>query len=175
MAHILVVDDEALVRELYGLWLEGRGHTVWQADLVAAAQSILGARPCDVILTDIRMAQASGIDLLAWVSEVEEHLPVILITGAPAVDTAVSALRLKAYDYLLKPIEEAQLAQSVERADQYRRLVHEKERLRQENERYQQELEALVAVQTTALRRLNHQLLTLHQLVQSMSTLHEDA
>lgn len=175
MAHVLIVDDDALVRELYSLWLQERGHTTWQADSVAAAQAILNRQPCDVVISDIRMTHANGIDLLAWIGQQEEHLPVILITGAPAVDTAVSALRLNAYDYLLKPIEEAQLAQSVERADQYHRLLHEKERLQRENMRYQQELEARVAAQTAALHRLNQRLLTLHQLVQSMNTLNEDA
>lgn len=173
MVSVLVVDDEVLVRELYSLWLDSRGHRVWQAGAVAEAKALLEQHPCDVIVTDIRMAQSSGIDLLAWIRTHHADLPVILVTGAPAVDTAVNALRLKAYDYLLKPIDEYQLVQSVERAYQHHQLLREKARLERENDLYRRQLEERVEEQTRSLLRLNQRLLTLHELVRSTNRLED--
>ncbi len=152
MASVLVVDDELIVRELFRAWLEGAGYTVRVADSGIAARDALLAEPVDVVLTDIRMAQGTGIDLLAWVHSHDPELPVVLITAVPATSTAIEALRLGAYDYLTKPVEEADLLRVIDRAARHRFLLQEKRRLEEENRRYQQHLEELVAQRTAALQ-----------------------
>lgn len=171
MGTLLVVDDEVMVRELYAAWLRQAGHTVHVAGSVMEAQELLQECPVDVLFTDIRMTQATGIDLLAWAREHDPDMPVILITGVPEVETAVEALRLGAYDYMLKPVSETALQHTAEQALQHRQLVDEKRRLEEENRRYQQHLEELVAERTAMLERRTQQLLTLHRVAQTVTAL----
>ena len=71
----------------------------------------------DVLLTDIRMTTAAeGIDLLAWARQHDPTISVVLITGVPEVSTAVEALRLAAYDYLVKPVPHESLLRIIARA-----------------------------------------------------------
>lgn len=171
MGTFVVVDDELMVRELYAAWLNSANYTVLTADSVAEAQRLLEDQQADVLFSDIKMAQATGIDLLAWVRRHDPDMPVILITGAPAVDTAVEALRLGAYDYLLKPVTENTLLHAAQQALEHRNLLREKQRLEEENRRYQQHLEELVAQRTAMLERRTQQLLTLHQVTQAVNAL----
>ncbi len=152
MGTVLVVDDELPVRELFKAWLEEAGYTVRVADSGIAAREALLAAPADVVLTDIRMAQGTGMDLLAWVRHYDPELPVVLITAVPTMSTAIEALRLDAYDYLVKPVEEAELLRAIGRAAQYRSLLQEKRHLEEDNRRYQQHLEELVAQRTAELQ-----------------------
>ncbi len=173
MATILIVEDEDLVRELYGAWLEESGHDTKTASSVQEALAILQHTDVDTIVSDIRMTQNTGIDLLAWVHKRDETLPVILVTGVPAVETAIEALRLQAYDYLVKPISESALRRSVNRAVEHRRLRAEKARLEVENQRYREHLEQLVEERTRALERRNRHLTVLHRISQDIGALQE--
>jgi len=87
----------------------------------------------------------------------------------------VEALRLGAYEYLLKPITEPGLLHAAEQALQHRQLVLEKRRLEEENRRYQQHLEELVAQRTAMLQRRTQQLLTLHEVARTINTLEDVA
>lgn len=171
MASVVVVDDELVVRELYASWLRDAGHTVRTAESAEQAQTLLEAEAADVLVTDIRMTEVSGIDLLAWVRQHDPDMPVILITGAPALETAVEALRLGAHDYLIKPVRPRHFRSVVERAVDHRQLLREKQRLEEENRRYQQHLEELVAERTAALQRRTEQLLLLHRVANTINTL----
>ncbi len=174
MSSILVVDDEVMVRELYSAWLEEAGHSVHTAASAMEARDILQREPIDVLVSDIRMARQTGIDLLAWVREHNPDLPVILVTGVPALETAVEALRLQAYDYLVKPVSESVLRRAVDRALEHHYLLREKHRLEADNLRYQQHLEELVAERTAALERRTQQLLLLHKVAHEIGTLQEE-
>ncbi len=174
MSSILVVDDEVMVRELYSAWLEEAGHSVYTAASAMEARDILQREPIDVLVSDIRMARQTGIDLLAWVREHNPDLPVILVTGVPALETAVEALRLQAYDYLVKPVSESVLRRAVDRALEHHYLLREKHRLEADNLRYQQHLEELVAERTAALERRTQQLLLLHKVAHEIGTLQEE-
>ncbi len=171
MAKVLIVDDEELVRELYGAWLEEEGYEVVTAGSVGEALQILQTWQPDTVVSDIRMAQQTGIDLLARVRQEDPDLPVILVTGVPAVESAIEALRLQAYDYLIKPVTERALRRVVGRAIERRLLLQEKRRLEEENRRYQEELERLVAERTAALERRTQHLLILHQISQEIGML----
>ncbi len=163
MASILVVDDEVVIRELFSIWLEETGHQVRAAGSVAAARELLDAAPADVLVSDVRMAQSTGIDLLNWAVEHAPGMPVVLVTGRPAVETAVDALRIGAYDYLVKPVDQPDLLRVVERAYNHCRLLREKQRLEVENQRYRRQLEESVSSRTDALKRRNQQLLLINE------------
>ncbi len=174
MNTILIVDDEDIVRELYQAWLVEAGYDVVAVSSVEDALAVLQDTPTDTIVSDIRMTRNTGIDLLAWVHEHDRSIPVILVTGVPALETAVEALRLQAYDYLVKPITESALKRAVGRAVEHRRLEMEKARLEAENQRYQEQLEQLVSERTRALQRRTQHLLALHQISQEIGVLQEE-
>ncbi|GEM_PF-2293683 len=171
---VVVVDDEMLVRDLFRTWLENAGYHVLVAPNAQTAQELLTDRPVDVLVSDIRMAQQTGIDLLAWVRERDPDLPVILVTGYPAVESAVEALRLQAYDYLVKPVAEETLLHTVRRAVEYHRLQQERRQLEEENRRYQEHLETLVQERTAALEHRTRQLLLLHRVAREIGHLEDE-
>ena len=176
MARVIVVDDESLVRELYSVWLEDAGHQVIALSSAEAARTTLADMPIDVLLTDIRMTTASeGIDLLAWTRRHDHAISVVLITGVPEVSTAVEALRLAAYDYLVKPVPQESLLRIIARAAEHSSLQRELARLAEENRRYQQHLQQLVDERTRTLERRTNQLLLLNQVVSEISALGENS
>ncbi len=112
LKKILVVDDERSIRLTLYEALTGKGYEVVLAENGRAALGVIEQNSPDLVIADIKMPQMDGIRLLARIKAMEPQLPVIIITGFAAVDTAVEAMKLGAFDYLLKPfpvevIEEA--------------------------------------------------------------------
>ncbi|HEX6765070.1 MAG TPA: EAL domain-containing protein, partial [Polyangiaceae bacterium] len=125
-ARVLVVDDEeplgrALARKLSSSGYEAIVHHQGSTALEAAR---LGG--FEVIVSDIEMPGLSGIELLRSVREYDRDLPVILITGAPAIRTAADAVEHGAFRYLLKPLDLEDFTQTVRRASQFYRLARAK-------------------------------------------------
>ncbi len=117
---ILIVDDELLIRDLLYDFFNGQGWQTAIAENGEKALDILRSRPIDLVLSDIRMPGMDGLDLTAEMRQEFPDIPVVLMTGFPSVDTAVSALRHRVADYVTKPfninslykIVEAQLKES---------------------------------------------------------------
>lgn len=101
--HILVIDDEPRLSGQLRLLLEGQGYTVTTAVGGAAGLAALQATDIDVILTDVTMPDVDGYAVLQWVRENRPDTPVIVMTGYGSLESATRALRLGAYDYVLKP------------------------------------------------------------------------
>nr|MEE4267292.1 sigma-54 dependent transcriptional regulator [Candidatus Krumholzibacteria bacterium] len=127
---ILVVDDEKAQRENLAEFLTGQGHEVLQADAAEAALALVGGRPVDLILTDLRMPGASGVDLLKQSRTVRPDIAVVVMTAFGTIDTAVEAMRHGASDFLTKPIDLDQLELVIARALKMRTLERENLRLR---------------------------------------------
>ena len=137
MASILIVDDEAGLREFLADALADDGHeTVTAADGLAGLAR-LHERSFDLLLTDLRMPGAlDGIDLLRKAKADVPELEVIVLTAYGTVDTAVEAMKLGAFDYLQKPIASpAELRLLVHRALEHRRLVAWKDGAARDTER----------------------------------------
>jgi putative nucleotidyltransferase with HDIG domain len=150
--QVLVVDDEADVRELVQTILTRAGHQADTAGDALEAQEILATKSYDVIISDILMPKLSGLDLLQNLQRTAPDLPVILITGYPSIDTAAAAVRTaSAVDYLSKPISPAQIVSTVERAAESKRMRDENRRLTAENEAYRQRLEGVIQEQSKEL------------------------
>ena len=139
--RILLIDDEPAILRLYQQLLIRKGYQVVAVEEGKKAEQILEEEEFDAIVADILLPDLNGIELLALLRERGYKMPVILITGAPELDTAIKAVKLGAYDYLTKPIDNQQFLKAIERAIAYQRLVKEKERLEQENQFYQKRLE----------------------------------
>jgi two-component system nitrogen regulation response regulator NtrX len=116
-ARILVVDDEADIRELLKEILEEEGYEVAMAQDAAAAREACREQSPDLVLLDIWMPQTDGITLLrTWREERELDFPVVMMSGHGTVDTAVEATRLGACDYVEKPISLHRLLSVVQAA-----------------------------------------------------------
>ena len=102
-ATILVVDDEARMRRVLEMMLEGFGHRVITAGDVEGALALLAREQVDLVFTDLQLPNVSGLELLARARERNPDLPIVVITAFATVETAVRAIKLGAYDYLMKP------------------------------------------------------------------------
>jgi signal transduction histidine kinase len=145
--RVLVVDDDDALLNLMGLALRRRGYQIEQASDGFSALKILASQPpFSVLLTDLMMPGMSGLELLREARKLDEHIEVVVVTAAPDLESAISALRADgAYDYLLKPFESmSQLLLAVERAASQRRLKMEREELRIKVQHEADRLRALI-------------------------------
>ena len=126
MGKILVVDDERGMREFLTIMLQKESHEVTSAANGREALEQIGQKTFDIVISDLKMPQLDGIDVLKTVKESAPETVVIMITAYASTETAVEAMKQGAYDYLTKPfkIEEVKLIV---------RNALEKRRLREEN------------------------------------------
>ncbi len=103
--HILVVDDDDALLRIHARVLAGKGYRVDTAPDGAAAARAIEAGSFDVILSDIDMPGMNGIQLLERVRARDLDVPVVLVTGNPAIETAIKAMEQGALRYLVKPVE----------------------------------------------------------------------
>jgi two-component system nitrogen regulation response regulator NtrX len=129
---VLVVDDEASIRESLRMILEYEGYRVEEAEGGKAAIARLGDRAPDAVLLDIKMPEIDGLDLLAAFRERGYDMPVIVITGHGDVSTAVEATRRGAYDFLEKPLPRERVLVALRNAIEAHRLHSENRILRHE-------------------------------------------
>lgn len=140
-SKILVIDDDALVRESLCAYLEDSGYEVIAADGGAAGLDRLANDKVDIVLCDLRMPDMNGLDVLRTTSSQYPDLPVIVISGAGMVQDVVAALRLGAVDYLVKPITDLTILEhAVETALKQKNLEFENKKYREELEAANQEL-----------------------------------
>ncbi|TMA58699.1 MAG: sigma-54-dependent Fis family transcriptional regulator [Deltaproteobacteria bacterium] len=129
---ILVVEDQDSARESLAELLRGEGYEVHEAADGNVAKDLINKLDVDVILTDLMMPGADGIEVLKHAREVSPQTLIMLMTAHASVDTAVEALRLGAQDYLLKPLIFEDVMRKVERLISHRKLAWENQILRRE-------------------------------------------
>ena len=132
LSQILVIDDEAHNREALSLLLGQAGYQVVAAESGEEALNILSKTPFEVIITDLFLPGASGIDILKQVKEDSPYTNVILITGNASAESAVEAMKEGAFDYVTKPFNFEKLKIIVAKALEKSRLVSENLYLRQQ-------------------------------------------
>ncbi len=158
MPAILVVDDEKSIRIGLSEFLREDGHDVCTAEDTDKALEYAHTRNFDIVVTDLVMPGASGVELLHRLRENYPRTPVIMMTGGPTIETATEALKSGAFDYLLKPVSAADIRKAVSQALKTKELADEKDRLQHENMKYQRNLEELVEKRTAALQRKERQI-----------------
>jgi two-component system, NtrC family, response regulator HydG len=143
-SRILIVDDEESLRLTFQMFLakEGYGPVSTASSYEEATQALAGQN-FDLIISDIVLDGASGIELLRHIKESGCNCPVVMVTGYPNINTAAEAVRLGAFDYLAKPVKKNDLLRVSRLALQQYALWKEKERLWTENERYRLYLETI--------------------------------
>lgn len=151
-AHILVVDDDPFTLDSTTLLIREFGYQVSPCQRASAALELMQASPVDAVLTDIKMPEVTGLELLEQVHLQDPDLPVILMTAYAELDTAVEAIKMGAADFLIKPYRPLQLNHALKKAVDFQRL-------RQIERDYKKTLEETVRQRTRelseALERLN--------------------
>jgi DNA-binding NtrC family response regulator len=127
---VLVVEDEAYVRDSLGEVLREKGYEVHAVDGVREAARLLGAAPLDVVLTDFRLRGGDALDVLREVQARAPDVPVVVLTGQGTIASAVECLKSGASDYLLKPADPDALEVALARAVSNRALRREVRYLR---------------------------------------------
>ncbi len=132
--RVLVVEDEPYVRTSLGELLRARGYDVDLAPSVADAFASLGRSPVDVVLTDLKMPGADGLDLVRRMQGTYPGLPVVVLTGQGTIVSAVACIKAGASDYILKPADPDALEVALDRAMATRALKREVDYLREGGE-----------------------------------------
>jgi DNA-binding NtrC family response regulator len=130
MARILIVDDQEMIRDSLAATLAREGHEVVAAhDGPVALNKLAGGR-FDLMVTDLKMPRMTGIELLQEAKRLRPEMPVVMMTAFAAVNTAVEAMKLGAYDYIQKPFDGDEIKLLVERTLEHTRLVRENQAFR---------------------------------------------
>lgn len=145
---ILTIDDEAMIREVIAGYLEILGY-----DVIQAKNGRVGIEKCreeqpDLVLSDLRMPEVDGLEVLATVTKEFPEMPVIVVTGMGGVADAIEAIKLGAWDYITKPFDDISVIKhSVEKSLERAKLIRE-------NREHREHLEVVNAQLTESLRKV---------------------
>ncbi|MEG3638455.1 response regulator [Magnetococcus sp. PR-3] len=159
---VLTIDDEKAIRISIRMFLEEFGYQVIEATNGQEGLEVFDRMQPDLVLVDLRMPVMNGLQVLAGIRERSPQTPVVVISGTGAVGDVVEALRLGAWDYLLKPIQDMMVLEHTAST------VLERARLLRENQEHHAQLKIEVAQQTQALKAANDSLTTLNQRLQAV-------
>jgi two-component system response regulator PilR (NtrC family) len=134
MANLLIVDDELSMRQFLTHLFQRDGHAIRVAENGRQAMALLRKQPADVIISDVKMPDMGGIELLRAARELQPSIEVIMMTAFANEETAHEAFLLGAFDFVHKPFDNELLKEKVARALQKISIVREKQALQDENE-----------------------------------------
>jgi DNA-binding NtrC family response regulator len=129
-ATLLVIDDEAIIREALEALLSAEGYGVVTAATAQLGLDALGARPVDAVLLDLMLPDKNGLDVLEDIRRLDADLPVIMITAFGTIQSAVAATKRGAFYYFTKPFKHDEVLTVLRNAVDRRRLVLENRELR---------------------------------------------
>lgn len=113
MKSILIVEDDITYGMMLKTWLGKKGFQVASASSIARAQKHIQTEGADLILSDLRLPDKDGIDLLKWLDECQQRIPLIMMTGYADIQSAVQAMKLGASDYIAKPVNPDELLKKI--------------------------------------------------------------
>lgn len=132
MTSILIIDDETLQREILSTILSEEGYTVYTASCLEEAKKIVDEFYPEIILTDLKLGNQNGIEILQDLPEQPFRPSVIVITAFGTISSAVEAIKKGAFDYLTKPVDKEVLLVTVKKAEERVNLIKENLRLKKE-------------------------------------------
>jgi two-component system, OmpR family, response regulator CpxR len=128
-AKVLLVDDEEQFVEILAQRLQTRGFHVETTFNGDDAIQFIGQHDMDVVILDVLMPGRDGIEVLREIKRIKPLIEVIMLTGHGTVDTAISGMKLGAYDYLMKPTDTTELVEKITKS--FERKKEQEERIRQ--------------------------------------------
>ncbi|OGG57004.1 MAG: hypothetical protein A3F84_05385 [Candidatus Handelsmanbacteria bacterium RIFCSPLOWO2_12_FULL_64_10] len=137
--NILLIDDEPDILRSVGDYLKTRGHRVFTARGGAQGLGILRREDVDIVITDVKMPDIDGFEVLREVWDTSPRTEVIMVTGFGDIDMAVQAMREGAFDFFTKPIKMVELSASIERTVRFHALRQEKDRAQERLDRIEEE------------------------------------
>lgn len=150
--RILAIDDEPFIRMTFSAFLEDAGFRVLEAKDGREGISLFDQEKPDLVLCDLRMPEVDGLEVLNHIKKSHPEIPVVVVSGTGIIADAIEALRVGAWDYLIKPMDDMNvliitIKRCLERAE-----------LLKENQRYKQKLEEMVWERTRELVKANSEL-----------------
>jgi DNA-binding NtrC family response regulator len=115
MERILVIDDEVRVRVGMRRFFEANGFEVLEAETAAAAEEEFRVRPPDLVILDYALPEKTGLELMPVLKQIDEHVPIVMVTGHGTIDIAVQAVKQGADDFIEKPVRMPALLEIVQR------------------------------------------------------------
>lgn len=128
---ILIVDDEASIRDALTQWFQLDGYNVSSAEDANAALLKLQEGPWDIVMLDIKMPGIDGLELQRRIKKIDKNIITIMITAFASVETSIQALKEGAFDYIVKPVDPDDMSHLIRNAIEQRRLQQENQQLRQ--------------------------------------------
>lgn len=162
---ILVVDDKQMMRDSVGAQLQRAGFAVVTAADGNSAMSMVARHRPAAVLTDLRMPEMDGMELLKKLIQADNQLPVVLMTAYGSVDGAVKAMKQGAFDFIQKPFEGDQLVMTIRRAVEHRELLRENAALKTSVQQF--EAGPVLVGKSPVMRQLAQQI---QQIARSHST-----
>ncbi len=139
--RILIVDDEIDMLELLELIITDRtDYEVTTTNNPLEVPELLKKTPYDLVITDLRMPDVDGIELIEMVKQIDDQLPFMIITAYGTIESAVEAMRKGAFDYITKPFRQEQILLTIEKVMKWRRLQKENIALKAELEMMKKEV-----------------------------------
>ena len=128
--NILVIDDEAAQRDVLTGYLKKKGYKIFSASSGKEGIEITKNNPVDIILSDFKMPDLNGIEVLEKVKEINPEISLVIVTAYGTVENAVKAMRLGAFDYISKPVDLDELDLMIERIIEHKSLKSENQLLK---------------------------------------------
>jgi len=130
--RVLLVDDEPEICWILSRALGELGYEVVTAESVVTAVAAFESQAPEVVMLDLRLPDGDGLEVLRRIRELDEHAPVVMLTGHGTIESAVRAMKLGAFDYLIKPVHLEEVRVVIDKGLETRRLVAEVQTLRAE-------------------------------------------
>jgi DNA-binding NtrC family response regulator len=124
MGRLLVIDDDAGVRTGMRRYFEAHGYEVVEAETSGAAEHEFRVRPPDLAILDYGLPDVTGLELLPVLQQIDDRVPIVMLTGHGSIDLAVQAVKQGAEDFLEKPVQLPTLLEIVRRALESDRARH---------------------------------------------------
>jgi DNA-binding NtrC family response regulator len=122
--RVLLVDDDPGVSEVIGMLLEREGYAASHAATLKASLEQIKRSELDLVVTDLKLPDGTGLDVIAGVRARRPRLPIIVITSYSSMESAIAALRAGAADYVIKPFDNGELLRAIARTLSARRMLH---------------------------------------------------
>jgi len=141
--RILVIDDDPGLAEVIVMLLSGEGYRVVHAATVRAGLAQVAATEFDLVITDLKLPDGTGVDAIRPIKDIRRDLPIILMTSYSSMESAIGALRNGAVDYIIKPFDNEDFLHATERALNERRVLRENAILKRNLNKVKAELEII--------------------------------